>query len=80
MKQAIQFTNTVTNIALTSLIVNVLLGIACFVFFVRLNEVTVAKVTCASFSSYGEALEAYNAGNKALDHNHNGVPCETLLK
>lgn len=79
MKQALPFMNTVTNIALGSLAVNALLAATCFILFVRLSETKVAKATCASFSSYGEALQAYNAGNKGLDHNRNGYPCETLL-
>lgn len=38
-------------------------------------------VNCHSFSTYNEALRAYNAGNKRLDGGkHNGVPCESLVK
>lgn len=80
MRQALQFTNTVTNVALGSLVINALLAVLCFIFFIRLNEIKPAKETCASFSSYGAALQAYNAGNKHLDGGKkNGVPCQNLL-
>lgn len=34
---------------------------------------------CGIYTTYQEAVRAYNAGNHSLDHNKNGVPCETLL-
>lgn len=36
-------------------------------------------VNCTQFSSYNEAVRAYNMGAWKLDGNHNGVPCENLL-
>lgn len=79
MKQ-LQFTNDVYYLAIGSLIVLSFSLVANFMFFIRLSETKVAKATCASFSSYGEALQAYNAGNTGLDHNKNGYPCENLIK
>jgi uncharacterized membrane protein len=42
-----------------------------------------AKITCASFVNYDAALEAYTSDPvryKALDKDHDGVPCEYLIK
>lgn len=36
-------------------------------------------VNCSTFSSYKDAVRAYNMGAWNLDRNHNGVPCESLL-
>lgn len=74
------FTNDVYYLAIGLLIALSFALVTCFLLFVRLNEVKAAKQTCASFSSYGEALQAYNAGDTGLDHNKNGYPCENLLK
>lgn len=34
---------------------------------------------CGSFDTYAQAVRSFNAGNKKLDHNGNGVPCESLI-
>lgn len=80
MKQTLQFTNDAHYLALFLLLVASMSLVANFMFFIRLSETKVAKATCASFSSYAEALQAYNAGNRSLDHNRNGFPCQLLLK
>lgn len=36
--------------------------------------------TCEDFTSYGEALAAYNAGDMKLDENKDGIPCDALFK
>lgn len=51
----------------------------CFIFYIQLVETKVAKQTCASFTTYQQALQAFNAGNTGLDHNKNGFPCENLI-
>lgn len=66
----------------------ILLGVSIGLFFgvlimtclyvVRLNDSRII-INCGSFSSYKDALRAYNMGDRALDHNHNGVPCESLI-
>lgn len=80
MKQVLQYQNDITYLAIGLLFILAVSVCLDFMFFVQLSEVKVAKSTCASFGSYGEALQAYNAGNRRLDHNHNGYPCESLLK
>lgn len=51
----------------------------CFILYIRVVETEVAKPTCVDFATYKAAIEAYNAGNTGLDHNKNGVPCQSLL-
>lgn len=36
-------------------------------------------INCGSFDTYAQALQAYNGGDKKLDHNGNGIPCESLV-
>lgn len=51
----------------------------CFIIYMQLVETKVAKQTCASFTTYQQALQAFNMGNTGLDHNKNGIPCQSLL-
>lgn len=51
----------------------------CFLLYIQLVNTKVAKQTCASFTTYQQALQALNAGNTGLDHNKNGYPCENLI-
>lgn len=73
------FVNQVTNIALVLLVILLIESAALFVFYVESITTKVAPQTCASFVNYQQAVQAYNAGNTALDHNKNGIPCESLL-
>lgn len=80
MKLATSYVNEITYLAIGILFALAVSLVANFMFFVRLSETKVAKQTCASFGSYADALQAYNKGNTRLDKNHNGFPCEYLLK
>lgn len=53
-----------------------LLTLVTSLFLIRLNESQLV-VSCASFSSYGEAVQNLPRYPK-LDRNHNGIPCEKL--
>lgn len=79
MKHPISYIKQVSTIAIILLFVCALEAAGLFLFFIQVESTKVAKQTCGSFSTYQEALRAYNTGNTALDHNGNGVPCETLL-
>lgn len=57
----------------------VLLLVACLL-CIRLNESELNRPTCGSFSSYADAKKAYDKGNKALDSNKDGIPCNYLYK
>lgn len=69
----------ITTIALVLLVVVAVEAVGLFGFFLRESQMK-PVVTCASFSTYADALQAYNAGNKKLDGGkRNGIPCENLL-
>lgn len=38
------------------------------------------KPTCSSFGSYQDALDSFDNGNKKLDWDGDGIPCEDLRK
>lgn len=63
------------------LILMLFLGMASAVTFIYLLIIPHYRpiINCSQFSSYKEAVQAYNMGEWKLDKNHNGVPCENLL-
>lgn len=73
------YINNVTNLALFLLLLVALEAAVLFTLFIHIETTKVAKKTCGDFTTYQEALQAFNAGNTGLDHNKNGVPCQTLL-
>lgn len=77
--KTLTFINDVYYLAISLLIALSFALVTCFILFIRLNEIKAAKATCRSFSSYGEALQAFNGGDRRLDHNKNGYPCESLI-
>lgn len=79
MKHTLSYMKQVTTMAIVLLFIVALEAAALFAFFIHTESTKVAKPTCGDFTTYQQALQAYNAGNKRLDHNRNGVPCETLL-
>lgn len=73
MKNSAAYINYITNIALSELIIIAILCVAGFLFFVRESEMQIV-ITCNSFSSYADMLEAYKT-HPELDRNHDGRPC-----
>lgn len=68
------------NLALTTLLIISLVihALVSSLFFIRLNDSRVV-ITCASFSSYGEAytfVQNHLEYAKRLDRNNNGEPCQ----
>lgn len=45
---------------------------------VRVSESRLIRATCGSFTSYGQALIAYQNGASWLDGDADGVPCNAL--
>ena len=41
-----------------------------------LNSGTAVAQNCSSFASCSEAVESYDSGNRKLDRDKDGVPCE----
>lgn len=78
MDTVIDYQRNITYLAITLLMMFAFAVATVFIFFVKLSEAR-EIVNCASFGSYAEAVQAYNAGEKKLDHNHNGIPCESLV-
>ena len=39
---------------------------------------TAGAKTCKEFRTCEEAKQAFKAGDKTLDRDHDGIPCETL--
>lgn len=79
MSTTTQSTNDIYYLAMVLLGIISLLAVVVLMFFIRLNETKVAKPTCASFSSYGEAytfLQNNPQYKSRLDRDHNGIPCQ----
>lgn len=74
-----------TVIQIQHTVITSLLGLFVLVLVTATSVVVVLKEsqvteTCDSFSTYSQALAAYQKGNTRLDHNSNGRPCEKLYK
>lgn len=57
-----------------------IVGILLLLSLFAVNQARSARLTCVAFTSYPQAYVAYLSGNKQLDGDKDGHPCNDLYK